>query len=266
MSAPGNEAPAPEPAPVVEAPAPVVEAPASEPANAGPWAADLSEYFGDNAEGIAAADRYLREKVQPRMTTLETEAKPALELLKDFQSQPQETFLDVFEEVYGEERASQFEVFLKNEAPAPEATKEDGPALPPEVQEMLAERQATKDAEAYQEFLEGLKTTDTALTDDDIRFIHPFVQSANGDAEAAVAGYREYEKAFEAKVLAKHNVTPAGEPAPPDAPATLGADGTATVTPPGATKEYKTYDQLGDAFDDFIAEGRKAAPAPVGSV
>lgn len=263
---------APEATPAAEAAPVVAEAaaeavaeatPAEAPVvNPGPWAADLNEYFGENAEAIAAADRYMREKVQPRMTELETGFKPARELYDDFTAQPQETLLDIIEELYGEERAQAFEKLLSAEAAeTPPAEDAETTPLPPEVQALVDQDRERKQAEQYQQFTDAIKT-EYGLDDDDIALIHPHIVSASGDAEKAVASYRAYV----AKFTAKHGVTPAEAEAAEAAPATLGADGTAVATPPGTAKVYKDYSQLGDAVDDFLAANSKGAPSTVGAV
>lgn len=257
MSAPVDP---PAPPPVVETP-PAAPETTPEPANLGPWAGDLAEYFGENAEAIAAADRYMREKVQPARTQFETETAPARELYKDLIENPETTLAEVVEELWGTEKAQQFATLFGEPEPA------STPAVPDEVPEWakpLVEReQAARDAELaaqgqaeYERVLAELQAAHTDLTDADMELIHPFMASASGDPEAAYAGYQAFKAAF----VAEHGATPAVEPTPTPPPV-LGAEGTAPSTPP-VQKEYKTFDE---AWDAWRAEEAAAPPPVVGS-
>jgi hypothetical protein len=86
--------------PVAEVTPPVVPEP-----QAGPWASDLEAYIQDPA-ARAQADKFLREKIQPRTTKLEQESsqyKPARELYDDLVNDPDNTLLAVATQLYGED-------------------------------------------------------------------------------------------------------------------------------------------------------------------
>jgi hypothetical protein len=252
----------------------VTPEPAAEPETAtpevqpGPWAADLAEYFGDNQEAIAAADRYMREKVQPRITHLETDSAPARELWKDLNENADETLASVVEELYGEETAAKFKAIFEagdgSEASAAAAVEaataaEDEvpawakPLLEKHEAETAAEMRERQQAE-YQEVLAEMRAAHDDLTDEDMELIHPFMSAAEGDIERAYAGYKAYTDAFKARL----GVTPT-EPEKVDPPPVLGSEGAPAATPP-VEKVYKSYDE---AIDDYFAERRKQAPPPV---
>ena len=251
----------------VTPPEPVVETPPA--VQPGPWAADLTEYFGDNPEAIAAADRYMREKVQPRITHLETESAPARELYKDLLANPEETLTAVFEEIYGEDKAAEFAALLTPAeaaavveaaaAGAAEAGEDEVPAwakplLEKHEQQTDAELRETQAAE-YQEVLAEMRAAHTDLTDDDMNLIHPFMSAAGGDIERAYAGYQAYTEAFKPR----HGVTPAEAAETPPPPAVLTSEGSTAAAPP-IQKEYTSFEE---AWDDWKAEQATVAPPPV---
>lgn len=240
------------------------------PVNPGPWASDLATYLGDNAEAIAAADRYMREKVQPRITELEEGSAAARELYKDLIANPESTLAEVVTELYGEERPDVVEGFTKLFEPAPEPTPRLTPPEPtaapvaPEDAEMREWYQAKRDEEAreaqaaaYAELLQDMRTAHPDLDDTDMDLIHPFIASAQGDTEQAYAGYQAFQDQFKTKL----GVTePTPEPTP-TAPAVLGTTAAAAAAPP-VVEQYKTYDE---AWDAWQAEKATTAPPVVGS-
>lgn len=260
-------------APVTPPSEPAAAAPA--PVNPGPWAADLATYFGDNQEAIAAADRYMREKVQPRITQLEDGTKPARELYDDLLNDPQNTLAAVVSELYGEEVGTKFAALFGEEgegAPAgttvEQAVEQAAAATadePPEwAKPILEDYQSRKQREAdeqartageqaYQEVLADLRKNHADLTDADMELIHPFMAAAGGDPEAAYAGYQAYKEQV-AKAL---GVEPAAPEPVAEPPAVLPSAGT---TPPPVQKNYPTLDA---AMDDWFAERRAASPPPV---
>lgn len=251
-----------------EAVEPAVTPPAA--TQPGPWASDLDTYFGDDSEAKAAADRYMREMIQPRMTQLETESAPARELYKDLIASPQETLAEVFSELYEDqpELVAKFASIWGDDEPEVEAAAATPPPAEDEPEWAKSARlreEAQRDAdavkageEAYHEVLAELREAHEELTDDDMELIHPFMASAP-DPESAYAGY----KAWEAKFAAKNGgVTPAEAAAEAvTAPPVLGSEAAVAATPPVA-RAYKDFD---DAWDAWRAEEAVAAPPVVGS-
>ncbi len=259
--------------PDVTAVAGAVTPPAVEPAapavQPGPWAADLTEYFGDDAEAIAKADRYMREKVQPRITHLETDSAPARELYKDLLANPEETLSAVFEEIYGQDKAAEFAALLTPaeaaavvEAAATGAA--DADEIPTWAKPLVERDQAARDAELreqgeqeYAATLTSMRAAHTDLTDADMELIHPFMAAAGGDTDVAYAGYQS----FKAQFAAANGAAPVAADAVADPPPVLGGPGAPAAAPPTA-KTYR-WDELGDAIDDFQAEQRAQTPPPV---
>jgi hypothetical protein len=239
----------------------------TQPVQPGPWAADLAEYFGDNQEAIAAADRYMREKVQPRITHLETESAPARELWKDLNNDADTTLATVVEELYGEETAEKFKaIFAASDgseqaaAAAVEAAQTD--EVPEWAKPLLEKHETDRDAELrekqaaeYQEVLAEMRTAHPDLTDEDMDLIHPFMSAAEGDIERAYAGYKTYTDAFKAR----HGVTPAEAEETKSPPPVLNGEGSPAAEPP-VEKQYKNIDE---ALDDFFNERRTQTPPPV---
>ncbi len=251
----------------VTPPEPVVEPPAAA-VQPGPWAADLTEYFGDDAEAIAKADKYMREKVQPRITHLETESAPARELYKDLLANPEETLSAVFEELYGEEKGAEFAALL-TPAQAAEVveTVAAGAAegdVPEWAKPLVEDHQARRDADlrkqgedAYAATLAEMRTAHTDLTDADMELIHPFMHAAGGDPAVAYEGYKTFKTQFAAAAgVAPAPAAPVAEPPP-----VLGGPGAPAAAPP-TSKTYR-WDELGDAIDDFQSEMRAQSPPPV---
>ena len=266
MSAPINPPePAAVPAAVVE---PAAVTPPAEP-QPGPWAADLATYFGENAEAIAAADRYMRERIQPRMTQLETESAPARELYRDLIAKPQETLAEVFGELF-DDQPELIEKFGAIWGEPEDVPVEPAAVTPPaddepewmrsarEREEAQREADAIKAGEeAYAEVLAELRAAHTDLTDADMDLIHPFMASAD-DPETAYAGYQKFKTEF----AAAHGITPAEVTEAVTPPPVLGSEAAVAAAPPIA-KEYKSFD---DAWDAWRAEEAVSPPPVVGSV
>lgn len=250
----------------LETPAVVADAapePAAPETPTGPWANDLATHFEDPGQR-AAVDAFLRETVQPYSTKLEqqlAELKPAEQLYSDLVANPQDTFLAISEELFGEDGAKAIseQLFGSQEEPVvtnPETTQ---PAINPEDQAAIdwAKQQAI--TEQYNAEFERVKGLDDYkdVPAEDWDLFHPFVASAEGDFDAAAAGFAQWRSQVESRYK------PAEEPpAPdPDAPATLG-----DVTTPPAPPIQKDYKNIDDAIEDFFSETRPAAPPVVGSV
>jgi hypothetical protein len=276
MEAHGQTDPAPldEAAPASQ-PAPTAPAPPA-PADA-PWSADLREYLGDNDEALAAADRYMREKVQPRMTQLEQTDAPAQRLYKDLTDPAKVdlTVAAVVQQVYGEEVAEKFvALFGDGEELTPEATaaavqtaQETPPEVDPEEQArqewidaQRAQEQRDADDREYNEQLDAIiAEPEFKLQERDRDLLTPFMASSDTVGEA-VAKYHAYVASFQQA----HGITPAeANEGQPPAPPTLGSAGAPAATPPVAPK-YEKWEDLDAAVVDYQREQRAKAgqPAP----
>ncbi len=257
--------------------APPAAQPAAPPAQVAPWTSDLEQYISDPA-ARAEADRYMREKVQPRITQLED--SPAQRLYRDLVDETKQdvTVAAVVGQIYGEEYAQKFVALFGEEGEGLEEgqTIEEGvqeaAGKPDENAEWVAQKRAEEkevaDQREYDAFMdrvvgdEGnaewrtlLNDADFTLTADDKPLLAPFMAGSETVGEA-VTKYADYVKKF----AAKHGHTPAqaaGEQAAP--PATLGDAGAPASTPPTQTK-YTSWDQLTEAVQEYQAEQRSKAP------
>lgn len=241
------------------APPPATGTPAAQ-GGSGPWDADLVEYFPDES-ARSAADRYMREKVQPRVTQLEQERSryaPAHQLYDDLLNDPSTTFLAIAEELYGPETAQALQKQLDEAggaAPQDETqteTQTDQP-LDPRIEALLAEREQEKREKFWRDNIARIKSADPTV--DDALFA-PFVHAADGDFDAAHLAYQQFIARFKPA-----EETPAEQPA---APATVGSTGTGSTAPP----TEKNYGSIQEALDDTLADMRAArqAPTTVGAV
>jgi hypothetical protein len=271
----------PEPTPAPEA--------APQPA---PWTADLEQYITD-PQARVEADRYLREKVQPRMTQLED--SPAAKLYRDLtdDSKQDVTIAAIVGHVYGDEIADKFVSLFGEEgehlpegasaeegvAAAAGAVAEESGQQPPEDPNAawVAQKRAEEEAEAqqaeYDAFMdrvvgdEGnaewrvlLDDPEFTLTAEDKDLLSPFVSSSETMGEA-IQKYAAHLKALAARGQASTPAAAEAGAAEAAAPPTLASAGAAATTPP-IEKKY-TWDTIGDAVADYQAEQRsKAAAAP----
>jgi hypothetical protein len=254
---------------------PPVEPPAIEPeVQPGPWAADLVEYFGDNTEGIAAADRYLREKQQPRMTELEAAAaSPGIELWNDLETDSTKTLRDLFVSVYGgddpdtaAQAAAAFDGLFEQETASTTTTTTppEPSALSDEDRELIEWARSKRDGEMresaateYEQAKAALMAAHPAdLTEFDLTVIDPFITATQGDMEAALTLYKEWK----GKVAGPVPETQPTKTAPP----VLGSEAATAATPPTATA-YTKYGQLDDALDNFTSRlAADSAPPVIG--
>lgn len=225
----------------------------------GPWAAQLAQFDESIRPQV---DAFLRSTVQPYVTQKEQEAaqyRSRAQLFDDLESAPAETYLQITQELFGDEAVDQVIALL---APDEDSSLPDvdtsTPTRDPEVEAMLAEHKAAKQREAYDAEMSRVKA---AHANDPIPVVedlmHPFVQAAEGDFERAYEGYSQYYEQF------RSQFAPSQEPAtPPGPPATLGSDTNSTTAPP----TQKSYTSIDAALDDFFDEQRASAPPVVGGV
>lgn len=248
----------PDPAPEATTPEPV-PTPEATPPNPGPWAADLEARFPDPA-ARAAADAYLREVWQPRVTQLEQSQLPegAAKLWSDI-NDPEKaaaTYFALGGELFDPElaeilqgSAADYYQDPAEETPDPEATPEPVEAeRDPEVQRLIDleyERSYKTDvAAAIAEHEIPEKFQD---------LIHPMIVSAQGripDAAAALKAKLEAAGVLET-------------PAAPETPAPPPVAGAVPPAPPVA-KNYGG--DLKEAINDFFDQQQNVAPPPVGTV
>ena len=262
VATPDTEAQAPEAQDPVTNTAPAVQ-PTQPSQGAGPWASDLAELFPDE-NTRTQVDGFLRTKVQPHVTQLEQKSKDlelAGQLYSDLQDSPAETYLAITEEIFGPQAAEAIRDQLvsiygedeQNDEPDYEAQGQS--QLPPEVEELLAERKAQKEREEYEQEMEAAVGRHPDIVPE---LFHPFVVAAQSDFELAYAGYARWLEQAKAQFGAQPEVQ---EPDP--APNVIGSDATGTTVPP-TQKEYQSMDE---ALSDFFAEQRaNKAPQVVGSV
>lgn len=252
-----NDTPAATPV-VVEPVAPVVPTPA-----AAPWSADLQTYFGGNAEAIAAADRYQREKIQPYVTQLESSSKDALELWNDLNADPATTARDLIASVYANDPdvvAAYDAIFNTPADPVVETPATPAEEIPAWAKPLVESHQEKVDRELreteasnYAAFRDGLKDSHS-LTDQELAVIDPFISQSPSDPDKAVATCRAW-------LVGNGIATPS--PAPTPAPPPVLGDGTTAAVPPLAT-QYTKYEQVGDAMKSFFArQAASATPPPV---
>ena len=229
----------------------------STPAQSGPWAADLEQYF-ETDEARQAADRYMREKVQPYVTGVESQAKPALELYSDLQENPGATYLELTTDLFGDEAAKAITAYLeqaygeeevRGEVTPPANTEaqpqETGKVDDPRIQEMLTDWEDQRNERLYNAELERLSREHPDVTIHDDLFRHHVVMN-DGDMDEAFKSYNEFVQNA-ASILGLQK----GEQVP-GAPPVLGSGVQAGSTPPPTEKNYDG--DYGAAIQDWAAE------------
>jgi hypothetical protein len=234
------------------------QAAGSQESNTGPWAADLEQYFEDES-ARQAADRYMREKVQPYVTNVESQAKPALELYSDLQENPGATYLELTTDLFGDEAAKAITAYLEQAYGEDEVSGEVTPPANPEaqpqntgkvddprIQEMLTDWEDQRNERLYNSELERLSRENPDVVIHDSLFRHHVVM-ADGDMDQALASYKQFvsEAASTLGLQAAPNA--------PTAPPTLGSGVQGGSTPPPTEKKYES---VGDAIEDWAAEQR----------
>lgn len=247
----------------------VPEAPVAQ-GSGGPWQSDLDATFQDPSVK-AQVDEFLRSTVQPHVTKLEqsqAETKIASELYSDLQERPGETFLAITSELFGDDLAEKVRSTVvgyydqDEETDDESVTEEPTGKLDPRVEALLQERDEAKRMEAYTKELDQLvEATKDAEVPVVAKWFHPFVAAADGDFQAAYAGYKEWYGEVKQSFVPSNETEGQTETDTP--PATLGGEVRAPVTPP----TEKKYTSIDEALDDFIAEVKSGtAPTTVGSV
>jgi hypothetical protein len=255
--------------------APPAVTPPAEPAEpaAGPWAADLEAYFEDPT-ARSQADKYLREKIQPRMTQLEqqqSEYAPAREFFDDLRQDPVNTTLALIAELYDDGTAEKVASLINAGVdPAEAAEAVTGTPNPtdedPVLAEMRADYQQRKTREVYDSEMARVRTKPEAESllpadDKDAEALFAvFVSQEEGDFDKAFDAYKRYSEV----AARKFGTPPVPPPADPPPPSVLGTQpgGSPAATPP----VQQNYSSLDDALDAFMDERRAQGVTPVGTV
>lgn len=223
-----------------------------------PWSSDLAGYVVDPAER-ANADRYLREKWQPHVTKLEQDlasARPGVALHNDFVNDPDNTFVAVAQELWGDDAHDKLqELFASQNPETPPPAANEPPPQDPRVTAMVEAYEVSEQQRQYQDLLTQTKTANPDVEIVDALF-HPFVIAADGDFSEAVPTYQAWLTEARSHL---------GSPPPPSTPppSTLGSD-TPGGPPPPVQPRYATIDEALDATLDEMRSSRQ--PAPVGVV
>jgi hypothetical protein len=248
--------------PTAEPTTPVQAAPAVQ-GGTGPWANDLNQRFADeNIRG--QVDAFLRETVQPYVTNLEQERSgqaEAAELLKQLEDSPVETYLAITQELFDDDQANAIinAITGQQEYEAQEPQDFDPYADQPPVRDEDTEQmlQWFKDKQQKEDYDAELSRVKEAHPDVVTELLHPFIVSADGDFDAGVELYREWESKRSAQDIP--NLTADDIPNPPQ---TLGSEGAAGATTPPVEVKHQSLDS---AIDAFLDEQRHP-PQVVGSV
>lgn len=242
--------------------------------NDAPWTNELREAFEGAEDPLTAADTFIREKIQPRITTLEQDyakTADARELYTDLQENPLETYYNVTAALFGEDVANRLiaEIQPGNDPADPEIELEDGEgeidleSLPPSVRDLVAKQQEADSKEAFEGLIEDVKGREDVDSDNfDTQAFSAALVAVDGNVENAVELYNKWEGRFKERYAPAEENTGEQIPAPP---ATLGSDTPSPATPE-QPKQYTRFDQLDEAMDDMLNETRPAAPPAVGSV
>lgn len=250
--------PDPTPAAAPPAAAPVAPSPAS---GSGPWANDLNQTFADEAVR-GQVDEFLRSKVQPYTTQLEQKAaqnQEAQRLHQAFADNPIDAYVQVTNELFGEEAAqvllADIQKQLDQPAPTPEPGQPQAAPVDPRVQSLLDWAEQKQINEHYETQIERVSAEHPEI---DVDLFHPFVAAASGDFDQAYGMYSTWLAEYGQKYGAAPEVTPATPP-----PAVLGSD-TGAAQPSNTPVEPKNQ-TIGEAIEDFVRESRLSVAPPVGS-
>lgn len=284
----------PTPTPPAPSPEPTSTAPSTpaEPTSTGdaPWSQSLAQRFTDEAQRTAV-DAYLREEIQPYITQREQELGQVGEVWNNLWDENNSVgqYLALTEEIYGPEFAqtvaSQFAALAGGEPADPAAPTAGDPEAefeqwleqqPEPVQEMMRERMATQEDEAYEQDLAQVAATEKSITGAEHLFSR-YVVAADGDMAVATQMWqqemkpivdlaRQQEAAGDTTMVQQLGLAPAN-PAPPasaapaaTAPAVLGTGGLSGGTAPPTQTPGQTLDE---AMSDLFAEvsGQRTDPS-----
>lgn len=235
----------------------------------GPWAEDLNTRFEDEATR-QAVDAFLREKVQPYVTQVEQEARPALELYRDLQANPGATYVELTEDLFGADDAKAITELLEGrygdpQSPAPqEQVQQPTPTegqTDPRMQEMLNDWEEQRNEKLYDAELQRLQAIEVAAAQREGRnplpikdhLFRPFVVAEDGDMDKAFVGYKAFVETARTELFGDAQVQ---EVAPP----TLGGN-TSGATPPPTEKNYDG--DYGAAIEDWAQEQNAAGVSPI---
>jgi hypothetical protein len=243
---------------------------AAAPASQGnaPWSNDLNTRFADETVR-AQVDQYMRESVQPHVTQLEQKVSEygkyenAHKLWDDLSADPQQTWLAVTAELYGDDVALALAERLGVGAEEESEETPDGvePQLTREQQEALDWANSQRNAQLWQSEMSRVSQAHN-FSDVDEELFAGCLVAANGDFDQAAQIYARQEQRLMER-LGQNMPTATTEQEEAPTPPILGATQTGVTAPP-VQKEYKS---IADAVDDFLAEERAnhASTVQVGS-
>lgn len=243
---------------------PVATPPAAQPAPASqgrPWDNDLA--FIQEPGLRSQVSNYLAETWQPHVTQIEQSSAQATELLRDFQTQPKDTFLDVARELFPD-KAKAIEDALEAQAAAAAAADPAQPEVPseagrdPEVQALLDWKRTNDERAAFDEVFGQVQAANPDTKFDRALFTAEVAEQ--GDFDKAVLSYKS--KGYSEYLTWKEQQEAAAAAAtPPTAPATLGSS---QVEGQGAVETQERKPTLHEAVDKFFdieeAKGNTVAP------
>lgn len=254
--------------PIPEGTEPVVE-PAA--ALSSPLADKISEQFNDPALA-AQVDAFWREHSQPYVTGLETQLatmKEADEFVQAMKQSPGQAWFDLTYELLGDEVATKLVATLQDADATPTTTQEDTPvtdivpggvtsppvtaALTPEDAELLAEVRAERQMTQYNNAISSF-AEDKADLKPYTGIFSPFVAAADGDLDAAYAGFQRWHS----------DAFPTAGDEGAAAPPTLAGDAPPAI--PAAATQTTARMSLEDAIHEVTSMMRPAAPPTVGSI
>lgn len=229
---------------------------------AGPWADDLRQAFTDPVQA-AQVDQFLRGKVQPRMTQLEqqlAEQQQARQLLEAFDTDPNRAYIDLSRQLYGDEYANALTAQLyqseqeQQYQPVQQQPQDPYAALPPEVRQIVEERQLAQQQAEYDRAKAEFLSSSPQYADIDSNLFDPFVGAAD-TWEQAVDMYRAWAAKYaEAHGATQQQQTEEQQTPPP----TLGSQGGQVAAVPAV----KQYGSLDEAIEDAFKTGQIGQVTP----
>lgn len=270
---PATPAPVQDPAvPAAVAPAAPATPPAAQPAapasqGVRPWDNDLA-FISEPGLRSQVSD-YLASTWQPHVTQIEQSNVQAADLLRDFQSDPHKTLLEVADEIFEDEpdKAKAIREALGVATPAADPTAQPAPTpegqRDPEVQALLDWKRSRDEETAFNAEFERVKAANPDTKFD--RDLYIAEVAAKGDFDQAVLSYKD--KGYSDYLTWRESqAATAAAAVPPVPPTTLGSS---TVEGAAAVETQAAKPTLHEALDNFFdrqeaASKPAAPPVPTG--
>lgn len=238
-------------------------APTQAPAQGRPWDNDLA--FIPDAQVRSQVSDYLATQWQPRMTQIEQESASALELYRDFRSDPANTLREVTEELLEADlvKAEDLKVPTAEapveaqpgaDVPPPAQTTTQPDQRDPEVQALLDRERERAEKEAFDAEYERVKAAHPNLHLDYDLYLQAVAET--GDFDKGIEQYQDKFGEYDRFLASQATAEPTPDPqAPPVAEA-----GT------GEVPTEPKYESLNDAIDDYFQEQSAAGTQPTVAV